>query len=121
MRTINMPKQLIDCLSEHKARQKKDITDWNDTGFVCGYYKSLRDTSIDKENRRYSQQRNLKRIRIHDFRHSHASFLINNNISRLEVAHRLGHSAAEQTLKTYSHLFPNEEDRAAKLLEEIEL
>mgnify|MGYP004652446575 FL=1 len=120
VRTIKMPKQLIDCLSEHKVRQQKVIKDWNDTGFVCGYYKSLRDTSIDKENRRYARQRNLKRIRIHDFRHSHASFLINNNISRLEVAHRLGHSTVEQTLKTYSHLFPNEEDRATKLLEEIE-
>lgn len=121
VRTIKISTQLLNCLNEHKARQQEIISDWNDTGFICGYYKPLRDTSIDNKNRKYSTLRNLKRIRIHDFRHSHASFLINNNISRLEVAHRLGHSTVEQTLKTYSHLFPNEEDRATELLEKIEL
>lgn len=121
VRTIKIPAQLLNCLNEHKARQQEIIKDWNDNGFICGYYAPLRDTSIDYENRKYSSQRKLKRIRIHDFRHSHASFLINNNISRLEVAHRLGHSTVEQTLKTYSHLFPNEEDKATELLEKIEL
>lgn len=60
---------------------------------------------------------NLPIIRIHDFRHSHASLLINNNINILEVAHRLGHASTTQTLQVYAHLFPNDENKVVKLLD----
>lgn len=38
-------------------------------------------------------------------RHSHASFLINNNVNILAVANRLGHDKIETTLNTYAHLY----------------
>ena len=50
---------------------------------------------------------NLKRIRVHDIRHSHASLLINKGQNILIVSQRLGHSDVTQTLNTYSHLMPN--------------
>ena len=119
IRTIQLPLPLMQVLNEHKKRQQKTIPNWKPTGFVCGYYRSLRDSSIEEENKKYAMTANIKKIRIHDFRHSHASLLINNNINPLEVAHRLGHSNVTQTLKTYSHLFPKETEKAIAVLNNI--
>lgn len=123
IRTVQIPAPLMNILREHKTRQKAAVTamghKWSPEGFICGYYKPLRDSSIDNENRKYAAAANLKRIRIHDFRHSHASLLINNGINALEVAHRLGHSTVEQTLKTYAHLFPKESEKAIEILNKI--
>lgn len=47
----------------------------------------------------------LKHIRIHDFRHSCASLLINSSASVTMAAKYLGHTKIEETLNTYSHLF----------------
>lgn len=47
----------------------------------------------------------LDPIRIHDLRHSHASFLINNNVNILAISKRLGHEKIETTLNIYSHLY----------------
>ena len=46
----------------------------------------------------------VKRIRIHDLRHSHASLLANMGCSVTAIARRMGHSEAE-CFKTYIHLF----------------
>jgi len=46
----------------------------------------------------------VKPIRIHDLRHSHATWLINNGVNIVAVSKRLGHATIEQTLKTYTHL-----------------
>ena len=119
IRTIALPQPLINALNEHKARQQQINPKWKDTAFICGYSRPLRDTSIENENQKYAEQANIKKIRIHDFRHSHASLLINNNINPLEVAHRLGHSTVDQTLKTYAHLFPNEELKTIEILNKI--
>ena len=40
----------------------------------------------------------LKSLRIHDFRHTHASILINNGVNIKAVSQRLGHSNIQTTL-----------------------
>lgn len=60
----------------------------------------------------------VKTIRIHDLRHSHASLLVELGFSPLEIAERLGHERIETTLNTYSHLYPDKQDRLADRLEE---
>lgn len=51
----------------------------------------------------------VKKIRIHDIRHSHASLLINQGCDALMLADRLGHEKVSTTLNTYSHLFPHKQ------------
>ena len=46
----------------------------------------------------------VKKIRIHDFRHSHASNLIGEGMDIVAVSKRLGHSSVEMTLNVYTHL-----------------
>ncbi|MBE6004016.1 MAG: site-specific integrase [Lachnospiraceae bacterium] len=47
----------------------------------------------------------VKRIRIHDLRHSHVSLLINMGFSALAIGERVGHESPEITYR-YAHLFP---------------
>jgi len=47
----------------------------------------------------------------HDLRHFHASLLIAGGASPVAVAHRLGHKDATETLRTYAHLWPDDETR----------
>ena len=117
-RDLQMPKQLIEILEEHKQRQKKSEAFTNDFR-VCGGHKHLSDTGISDYNKKCAIACNLPHIRIHDYRHTHASLLINERINIQEISRRLGHSKIEQTWNTYAHLYPREEERAVKILEEI--
>ncbi|MDR2421263.1 MAG: site-specific integrase [Oscillospiraceae bacterium] len=118
IRTIQIPAPLIDVLADHKARCTQ-IDGFADTHHVCGGARSLRDSTIQNRNVAYARAAGLRAIRIHDFRHSHASVLVNNGINIQEVARRLGHAKIEETWNTYSHLYPREEERAVKILNEI--
>lgn len=62
----------------------------------------------------------VKRIRLHDLRHSHASLLIEHGFSPLLIAERLGHENIETTLNTYAHLWPHKQEKVAECLQEIE-
>lgn len=62
----------------------------------------------------------VKRIRVHDLRHSHASLLIELGYSPLLIAERLGHENIETTLQTYSHLYPNKQSELVTRLDQIQ-
>ena len=52
----------------------------------------------------------IEKIRVHDLRHSHASYLIHRGIPIIAISQRLGHEKIETTLQTYAHLYPQERD-----------
>lgn len=64
-------------------------------------------------------QSGVKRIRIHDLRHSHVSLLINKGFSALDIAKRVGHESVSTTLDVYSHLFPDQQQLLADKLEQL--
>lgn len=118
IRTIQIPLPLIKILDEHKKRQML-LGNWSSDHRVLGEERCLRDTTIQKRNNLYATLAGVKRIRIHDFRHSHASLLANMGINIQEVARRLGHAKIEMTWNTYSHLYPREEERAIAVLNQV--
>ena len=61
----------------------------------------------------------VKKIRIHDIRHSHVSLLINNGFTAVAVAARVGHKHISTTMNVYSHLFPNRQALLVDALEDI--
>ncbi len=117
-RDLQAPLPLLQILNEHKQRQMT-LEGFSEDFRVCGGARCLRDTSIDKYNRKCAELSCLPHIRIHDFRHSHASLLANNGINIQEIARRLGHSKIEITWNTYSHLYPRENERAMEILNKI--
>lgn len=117
-RSIDIPAPLAKILAEHKERQKK-LPGFTEDFRVCGAYDILPDTSIEVRNKRYSEMAGLEHRTIHEFRHSHATVLINNGIMIQEIARRLGHSDIIQTAQTYAHLYPKESERALNVLNNI--
>ena len=60
----------------------------------------------------------VKRIRIHDLRHSHISLLIQLGYSAVAIADRVGHESIDITYR-YAHLFPSTQGEMAKSLNNL--
>ncbi|MCR5324364.1 MAG: site-specific integrase [Lachnospiraceae bacterium] len=72
---------------------------------------------VRKSMTKAAKEAGVKRIKVHDLRHSHASLLINMNVTPLLVSERLGHEKVETTLNIYSHLYPDVHRKIAESLE----
>ncbi|NLB56109.1 MAG: site-specific integrase [Lentisphaerae bacterium] len=100
--------------------------------FLCGemqdYIKSLYGVEPDDrifqitkyylhhEMDRGAKQANVKRIRIHDIRHSAISLLIDMGFSAIAIADRVGHESIDITYN-YAHLFPSRQTEMANRLD----
>lgn len=120
VRTIQIPDALKRVLDDHYARCRK-MDRFRDDYNVCGGIRALRDSSLSNANERFAAAAGVKVIRIHDFRHSHASYLISEGINIQEIARRLGHADVSVTLRTYAHLYPQESERALNALNKLTL
>lgn len=118
-RDLQIPIPLMKILNEHKERQRAASHLFSEDFRVCGGEATLRDSSIENHNTAFAKAADLPHLRIHDFRHSHASVLVNEGINIQEIARRLGHSNVQMTWNTYSHLYPREEERAVEILNRI--
>jgi integrase len=61
----------------------------------------------------------LPAVGMHDLRHFYASALIRANLNVKVVSARLGHANAAMTLNTYSHLWPDDEDRTRQAIDDL--
>ena len=107
-RTIKMPKFLCE-----------EIQDY--LGMLYGVKKKDRIFTVTKsylhhEMDRGAKEAGVKRIRIHDLRHSHISLLIDMGFSAVAIADRVGHESIEITYR-YAHLFPSKQNEMVEKLE----
>jgi len=58
-------------------------------------------------------------VGFHALRHFYASLLIRHGESVKVVQNRLGHASAAETLDTYSHLWPDSEDRTRQAVDAV--
>ena len=120
-RRIIIHNKLIKTLEEWKTEQKQKLKVFTNNTEELQIFQnspiSLTKNSIEKQYKKILARDNrLKKIRIHDFRHSHASLLINQGEDYLVVKERLGHASITTTIDTYSHLYPSKQrDLADKL------
>ena len=109
-RTIKMPKFLCEEMQDYIKMFYS--TDENERIFPVS--KSYMHHEMD----RGSKKSGVKRIRIHDLRHSHVSLLIEMGFTALAIADRLGHESIEVTYK-YAHLFPSKQTEMANKLDDL--
>lgn len=76
-------------------------------------------SALEKEIKSSAKKAGLPPIRVHDLRHSHASMLIELGFTPLEIADRLGHESVKTTLDTYSHLYPDKDQKLANRLNQF--
>lgn len=70
---------------------------------------------MHREMTRGSQKAGVKRIRVHDLRHSHVSLLIHMGFSAVAIGRRVGHESQDITFR-YAHMFPTEQAEMADKL-----
>lgn len=71
---------------------------------------------LHHEMDRGSKKAGVKRIRLHDLRHSSCALLINLGYSPIQIAERLGHESVTIT-ERYSHLYPSVQQEMASSLD----
>ena len=72
-------------------------------------------SGLHHEMDRGCRETGVKRIRVHDLRHSHVSILIEMGFSAVDIANRVGHESVKVTYR-YAHMFPNKDLMIAKKL-----
>lgn len=117
-RILPIPKKLLESLKIMKLNAKKKKY-FKESWFVFGDELPFRETTIQVRKNKYCKLAGVKQIRIHDFRHSCASFLIQNGASIVLVSKYLGHSKISITLDTYTHLYENELKKVSNLIDTL--
>jgi integrase len=128
VRELSLPQQVIDVLVDHLARfaPAKD-SEAGRLGLVF-----TDDKSKPISHRRFYGSRSKpgiwhrarvaaglsEDVTLHDLRHYHASLLIRQGLNVKDIQERLGHSTPTETLETYSHLWPDSNERTRKALED---
>ena len=118
VRIIKIDKYTLNVLNDLKDFYKKSIG-FDNKWFVFGGLNPLATTTIERRKNYYCKISNVKQIKIHEFRHSHATLLISKGVPISVISKRLGHSDMSTTLKIYSHLIPEDEDKAVNMLDKI--
>ncbi len=97
----------------------KQFTDFEYGWFVFGNTIPLKETTIQVIKNKACKLAEVKQIRIHDFRHSCASLLINKGASIALVSKYLGHSNISITLNTYTHMYKSELEDMVHILDNL--
>ena len=91
-------KLLINSLKEQKG--------FNDNWYIFGGEKPISSNSINKAKEKYFKLANIKQhLRLHDFRHSCATWQYSAGIPITVISKILRHKNIDETMKTYTHLF----------------
>ena len=89
--------------------------------FLFGGLKPLATTTLNRYKEKACNKAKIKNIRLHDFRHSHATLLLNNKICIKEISKRLGHSKTSTTLDIYIHTNKKQEKKVTRTLNFLRL
>lgn len=127
LRVITLTDNLVELLKEEKIRQKENrlkagpnynaqyegfISVWEDGKFKTPDYVSKKFSKI------LSRQNEIKKIRFHDLRHTHATLLLQSGVNMKVISDRLGHSQISITMDLYSHVNLDMQREAIEKLEQ---
>ena len=102
-RTISIPDFVYNDIMDYVG-QIYGITD-NDRIFL------ISKQFIGQRLNKYAAQAGVKQIRVHDLRHSHVAYLIDNDVNIMIISKRLGHADVSLTWNVYGHLYPERENK----------
>jgi integrase len=92
--------------------------EYDDRGLViCAENGSpLHPQSFSQAFARAVERTGLRRIRLHDLRHTHATIAVKTGVPVKVISERLGHESPAFTLKQYAHVMPGMQAEAAALI-----
>ena len=118
-RTIPIATTLLNDLAELKKSNER-IAKFKQTWFVLGDDIPMATGKMYFYRDKYAEKAGVRRIRLHDFRHSCASALISGSAPITAVSNFLGHSETTETLETYTHMFKKDLANVPKFFDTLE-
>lgn len=118
-RTIPIATTLLNDLAELKKSNEK-FSKFKQTWFVLGDDVPMATGRMYFYRDKYAEKAGVRRIRLHDFRHSCASALISGSAPITAVSNFLGHSETTETLETYTHMFKKDLANVPKFFDTLE-
>ena len=118
-RTIPISTTLLNDLAELKKTNER-LLKFKQTWFVLGDDVPMATGRMYFYRDKYAEKAGIRRIRLHDFRHSCASALISGAAPITAVSNFLGHSETTETLETYTHMFKKDLANVPKFFDTLE-
>ena len=111
-RRVDMSNGLAETLKQHLVNRKKEALKkgWGEPSELLFYNEAGNPIDINHIRKRVFykclEKAGLRRIRIHDLRHTYASLRISKGDNILDVSKQLGHHSIKITLDIHGHLIP---------------
>lgn len=124
-RLVWPPAEAVEMLRERRRRQVArrlalgPLWQDHDLIFCTGEGKPINPANVDRSFGRQMTAAGVRRIRFHDLRHTHATWLLATGQPVKVVSERLGHARISITLDTYAHVLPDMQEGAADAVVEI--
>jgi len=113
-RDVHIPQGVLDALREHRQRQNERRLEFghiwqdHDLVFAAATGSPIHPDNLDRDFVRLVKRAGVKRIRIHDVRHSFATLAGQLGIPIKVISESLGHADVSTTLRTYTHVQPTQ-------------
>ena len=117
-RTVKLTSETLALFKDHRkaqAARRLAATEWHDFDLIVCTSKGtpINPNNVSRSFEAIAKRADLRRIRVHDLRHTHATLLLKQGVPAKVVSERLGHASIAITLDTYSHVLPDMQDTAA--------
>ena len=87
--------------------------------YICCGHQPIRKTTISNFKNKYEKELKIPHIKIHGFRHSFASLLVNGNVNIKTISKLMGHSTVQETWNRYGHLYPEKANEAIDYINKL--
>ena len=123
-RALRLPPEVVEVLRLHKAAQDQMHLEHGVTPTADNIFTTSKGTPIHPDNVNRSLERlcefaGVRRVRVHDLRHTYASLSRRAGVSLEVVSEKLGHARSSFTGDVYRHTFEDEHDAATLNLSEL--
>jgi len=124
-RTVTLPSSLVELFKVYRADQELlriqlgVSLNADDFVFIRSDGSPINPSAVTLAFKRILRQAGLRRIRLHDLRHTHATLMLTAGVHPKVVSERLGHANIGITLDIYSHVLPGLQEAAAEKFDRI--
>lgn len=112
-RVIDLDTETVDALRIHLNRQRTELSGEPLLVVSDEQGSPVHPHSFSQAFGRAVQQAGLRKIRLHDLRHTHATIAVKAGIPVKVISERLGHESPAFTLRQYAHVVPGMQAEAA--------
>ncbi|MFJ4486538.1 tyrosine-type recombinase/integrase [Streptomyces longwoodensis] len=129
IRTVSLPRGCVQALTEHRAAQERERAvagpKWKPTEgqpagliFTTSTGRVIDPRGLNRMLTILCRDAKVRRVRVHDLRHTCASLLLAQGVDARTIMETLGHSTITMTLDTYAHVMGTTLRAAAEQMDE---